>query len=81
MSEPCPFRSGRAEFDKEESRLFSSSPDEQLNNAWQKVLENRVTCPGSEWPSVSSLLSEDYSSVYDNKIDVQEAKTKVSLLL
>jgi hypothetical protein len=78
MSKECPFQKGGFAFDQEEtSDCDVCSAEGKLNSVWQKVIENRVYSSGSEWPTMSSFMSEDYSSIYENKIDVQEVKTKV----
>jgi hypothetical protein len=77
MSErSCPFNKGGAAFDQDEA-LSTGLPAKKLDAVWEKVIENRVLSSGSDWPSMSSWMSEDYSNVYENKLDEQEAKTKV----
>jgi hypothetical protein len=85
----CPFNKGGHVFDQEDTSptpslthshppSTSTTPASKLDTVWQKVLQHRVTQSGDEWPAMTSLLSEDYSAIYENKIDVQEAKVKVS---
>jgi len=72
----CPFHKGGAAFSREETAPAGAAAT-KLESVWAKVLENRVSTSGSEWPAMSSLLNEDYSSIYENKIDVQDAKIKI----
>lgn len=75
----CPFHKGGAAFSREETAPAGAAAT-KLESVWAKVLENRVSTSGSEWPAMSSLLNEDYSSIYENKIDVQDAKIKVNIV-
>jgi hypothetical protein len=76
MAKECPFHKGGDAFRQEDVSSVGNSA-QKLDSAWKKVLENRVFSSGSDWPSMSALMSEDYSSIYENKIDVKEAKRKV----
>ena len=61
MSKECPFHKGGVAVAFDQEDIAIGHPAQKLDSIWQKVIENRVFSSPEDWPSVSSLLNEDYS--------------------